>query len=394
MIGLYRRFQPNIPTTTAMRIRTKLFISAGAALCVASPSYAVLGLFEKDKITEAPAADELNAQEAAARQAFDAARQLSFAGRHDKARDGFEKLIKAYPLTSLASAAAFEIGLEREADGDNLKAFDAYQTFINNYKQSDLFGEAVKRQFEIAQHSMNAKSGSFLGMKVKTQNSRNIEMFQQVAANAPYSKFAPLSYFSIANLQLDAGDEAKAIGAFQLVIDEYGDTEYAAEARYAITQIRNEQVGQDLQGVVDSMLVGEDFVGNHPEHPKAAEVRAELGRLQDKEQEQNFNIGRFYEGKDNLRAAAIYYQKIEPDNLGPNGTYAAAKERLAVIKGVDPNLVIPATDVPRKVQAPVETTTNPNYLGPPLPKLTEAAKPVMRASDADVLPVPPPPSGE
>lgn len=372
-----------------MRIPLKFLAFAGAALCLATPGHAVLGLFDKEE-KRAPGENELQAQEAAARQMFDTAREYSSLGRHEKARETYEKLVKSYPLTSLAAPAAFEVGREREAEGDALKAFEAYQSFIATYKQSDLFAEAVKRQFEIAQRSMNGKSASFLGMKVKTQNSRNIEMFQQVAANAPFSKFAPLSHFSIGNLHMQASDEAKAVASFQKVVDDYGDTPYAAEARIAIAEIRKGQVGEDGQAVTAAVLAITDVVVNHPDHPKADEARAEIGEFEDKEQKKNFNIGRFYESKGNLRAAAIYYQQIREDGQGPTGTYAAARARLDAIREVDPNLVVPANSRPLKIEAPVKTTDNPDYLGPPPPRLTEAAKPKMRASDDDLLPVPPP----
>lgn len=370
-----------------MKLRYTLAVILGAAILGASPAHAILGLFEKSGLREAPDADELSNQQAVADELFDAAKELQAAGRPEKARSNYEKIVKHYPLTTLGPSSQFQIGQCREAEGEGLKAFDAYQLLIDNYKQSDLFGEAVKRQFELATKSMNAKTGRFLGMRAKAQTSRVIELFQQVAANAPFTNFAPLSHYNIGILEADTGHDAQAIAAFQTVVDNYGGSEYAAEARHQIIQIREGNAVRDDQAFDEIALEKIEFSERHPDDPRAEQHLAQVGKLEDRDAEKKFNIGRFYENKDNLRAAAIYYQQVRPGTT----RHADAQARLDEIRATDPNLVMPPRGVRQKLQAPVDVVNKPDYVGPPPPKLTGAAAPKMRTSDEDVLPIP---SGE
>lgn len=367
-------------------IRPNLITIVGAACLAASPVYAVLGLFEKDELREAPDAGVLNAQEAAAQQLFQRGVDFKSQGRHEKAREQFEAIVKAYPLTNIASSAQFEVAAARQADGDYLKAFDAYQVFIDQHKGSDLFNEAVKRQFELSTASMNAKTGRFLTLRAKTQTSRVIEMFKQVAGNAPYSHYAPLSYYNIGVLERSASHRHEALAAFQHVLDNYGDSEHATEAHHQIIEIREEMANRNPMELNRIILEKEQFAQRNEADPRAQQHMADVGALEDREMKKNFDIGRFYENKGNLRAAAIYYQKI---TASYNDVYPAAQERLEAIRAVDPNLVISKSEPQLKVPAPSNTTNNPNYLGPPPKKLTGTAPPKMRASDPDLLPVGP-----
>ena len=371
-----------------MTIRPYILTFVGAAFMAASPSYAVLGLFEKNELREAPGAGELSAQETAAQQLFQRGQDYQKAGRHEKAREQFQALVKAYPLTTFASTAHFEIAQAREAEGDLLKSFDAYQVFIDNHKESDLFGEAIKRQFEIATRAMNAKAGKFLGLRARTQTSRVIEMFTQVAANAPYSHFAPLSFYNVGVLERESSHQREAIAAFQTVLDNYQDSDHATEAHHQIIEIRQEMAKRNDQELDRIILEKEQFISRNQEDPRADQHRADVGALQDREMKKKFDIGRFYEGKGNLKAAAIYYKQVESSYAD---VFDAAQERLDAIRAIDPNLVIESTQRPTKVQAPVDVVSNPKYLGPPPPKLTEASRPKMRASDPELLP---PPAGQ
>jgi len=353
-------------------------------LTLAGPSHAVLGLFENDP-KEAPNSAEMTEQEAKASKLFEDGRAAQEKNKLSTARDLYEDVVYKYPLTNAAANSQFEIGRVREKEGDPIKAFEAYQLFVDKYKQSDLFAEAIQRQFELATLAMNGKTGSFfLVLPAKTQTSKVVEMFEKVAANAPRSKYAPLALYNVGLLETKAGKPENAIVAYERVAEDYKGDPKAAEARkrmieiYESRETRNDAVTDKMREQIEELdrLYSDD--------PEIAEYRVKSGQLQERDAEKSFNIGRYYEKKGNLRAAAIYYMDV-PAGSARHGDAAA---RLAALQSQDPNLVLPLQGVKRKVEAPVNVLSNPNYVGPARPNLQSEAKPQMRTSEVDVLPIP------
>jgi len=364
-------------------VRTFPLILALAFLASSPSAHAVLGLFE-DKPTEAPDASQLAAQEEKGQAMFNQAQDFQQAGRQGKAKDIYEKIAEDYPLTKIAGQSQFELAKILEAEGDVLKAFDAYQGFIERHKQSDLFGEAVQRQFELATNSMTGKTGSFFGIKAKVQPSRIIELFEQIAVNAPHSRFAPLSVYNIGLLERDAGHEEEAIVAFQRVSQNHGDSPLAAEARKRVIEIRQSRPTRDDDRFMVMQEELEDIIRLHPEDPDVDKFKEEIGKMDEREADKNFNIGRYYERKGNPRAAAIYYQDVRAGTA----RYDDAQLRLKELASVDPNLILPPRAPKQKIAAQTDTSGRDDYNGPPPPKLDEPAAPKMRVSEEEVLPLP------
>ena len=373
-----------------MNPRHYLLTLVGAVSFLIAPhSHAILGLFEDDK-NEVPDPAELARQEEAAAKEFARAKGVQDSGKLGRARDIFQDIAKNYPLTSIAPAAQFEVGSLHEAEKNEDRAFEAYQKLLDRYAGSDLFGEAVQRQFEIATRSMNTKTTRVLGLfPSKAQPSRLIEMYRQIANNAPYSKYAPLAIYQIGLLNRKAGKENEAILAFEEVVESYPSDPKAREASLRIIEVRGDNSektrdGRQLERYQDEVEI---FIQNNEDDPRSEELRAKLGKLQDRDAEKKFNIGRYYEKKGNLRAAAIYYQDV----MNGSSVYDAAQARLEALRAQDPNVVLPPRAEKHKVVAPTNVKDRPDYYGPPPPKppkLKSAPKPEMRVPEDDVLPIP------
>ncbi len=383
-MGVYSR----TPNQQLMHSRLLLTLLGAISLIIAPNSHAILGILKDDKMDEVPDSVELAKQESAATANFEAAKKAQSQGKSGKAQDLYEDIVDDYPLTSMAPAAQFEYAAIHEAEGHEDRAFEAYQDLIDRYTGSDLFGEAIRRQFEITNRSMNTRTSRVIGLiPSKAQPSRVIEMYRQIADNAPYSKYAPLAIYQIGVISRNTGKENEAILAFEEVVESYPNDPKAKEANLQIIEVRGENKtrdGRQLERYQDEVAV---FIENNEEDPRSEELRAQLGKLQDRDAEKKFNIGRYYEKKGNLRAAAIYYQDV----LSGTPVYAAAQARLEEIKSQDPNVVLPPRSEKQKVVAPNNVKDRPDYYGPPPPKppkLEAAPKPQMRVPEDDVLPIP------
>lgn len=356
------------------------------SLLIGNPSTAdaILGFGKKDKI-RVPSASELSGQESEASLMLADAKSLEISSRESKARNAYKAIVKKFPLTAAASESQFQIGVLYEKEDKPKKAFEEYQTFINSYKDSPYFKEAIKRQYHIATYYLENQKTGFLGFGANIQPSKLIEFFLQISANAPYSAEAPNALFNVGIVNQRSGKIDDALLAFATVVNEYPGTPTAARAQYEIVQLLSATSSKSYNPANSRQHreAAEDFLNQYGNSKLASDVKAELGKLEDRELEKSFNIGRFYEKQGKLRSAAVYYQDVANH---PGGKYYAdAKVRLETLKELDHTLVR-KTGTPRRVETPPNLNKRKDYLGPPPPKLDDSS-PRMRTSPTDVSPI-------
>lgn len=350
-------------------------------------------LFGRD-LERAPNATEIRGQEQQATALMQEADAAAAAGRNGKAIDLYEKIVKRFPLTETAGNAQFQAAALYEAEGKISSAFDAYQSFIETYKQSPRFPDALQRQFDIASSAKDGAKVRWLGIKRRIETSRVVEMFETVIANAPRSSIAPRAQFLIGEAYAQDGNYAGAVRAYQRVVDEYPEAKEASDAQFAIGQISFDEVEggtEDAGSIVAAREAMEDFLLVNPEAADLGEASEMLEQLDETSAAKSFSIGRFYEKQGNLKAAAIYYGDVLQV---PGSThYEDARARLADISAEDPEAVQKATDVELAtnelvVPAEADVKNRADYLGPPAPPIRNLRKPRMRASsDAPVIPI-------
>ncbi|RFC43828.1 MAG: Tetratricopeptide (TPR) repeat [Verrucomicrobia bacterium] len=368
-----------------MKSLSLLAIAGLCSLIALSPARAERRLFGKGEMKEVPASEELQRQDGEAKVLLDKAIAAKNGGKLEKAEDLLKDVAELYPLTSSTGVARFELGRVYEEQEKPIKAFDAYQAFIENHRESDLYGEAIRRQFELASFAMNGKADSLFGLiPAKSQSTKVIEMFEKVAANAPRSSFAPQAIFNVGLLQREAEKDAEAIAAFQKLQDNYPADPKTKEAALQIIGIREGRKTNDDSQVLKTQLEMEKFIADFGTDPRASELQEKVGQLEHMDADKKFGIARYYERKGNLKAAAIYYQEIGEGT----SRYPDAQKRLAELKAIDPNLIAPPSAPRSRVIAQENVVDRPDYNGPPAPKLEAPAKPQMRASAEDVLPIP------
>lgn len=387
-----------------------------AALCFTMGEVSALpfvDLFEKD-LSRAPASDELRRQEDEARSRLNAALQMEARGRSGKALDEHRAIVKKYPLTTAAAMSQFKVGELYRAEGKPEKAFDAFQDFIDNYKGSSAFTDAVRHQYEIAQSGQSGESkGRVFGIVPrKVQQSSLLEWYADIISNAPYTEYAPLSQFAIAQIYEDKGDDALAIQAYQALVDKYPKHPKAAEAQYQIGAIGRsavEEGSQDLAKIRSARGAMEDVLVAYQDSERASEARAALERFDAVEAEKLLKVGKFYEKQKKYRSAAVYYRKVAASTGTPSAT--EAQQRLDAILAKAPAAAAPPTPAasptpaqPLAGDAPAAATVaasaprptllkaRENYVGPPAPDLKIVSnKPKMRTNPASLPITPPPP---
>jgi outer membrane protein assembly factor BamD (BamD/ComL family) len=300
-------------------------------------SWGFLNFFEKD-YENAPNNAELQAQEASAKTKLSEGEALESSGNAGKAINVYKKIVESYPLTTTASLSQYKLGAIYRNEGDFVKAFDAFETFVANYKQSSAFDSAVQAQYDITVAGQNGEfKDSFLGIPRKLQPSELLEMYGKVIKNAPYSNLAPLAQFQIAEVYQKDGKAREAIAAYQKLVDDYPRSSKSPEAQYRIGAIGKDSLekgSQDPDKVAKAREAWDDLLIQYPNHERAQEARAGISKLNAGDAKKSFEIGRFYEKQKRYHSARIYFNKVL--EVPTSEFYAEAQQKLASMPDTGP----------------------------------------------------------
>ena len=301
-----------------------------ATLLLPATSWGFLDFFEKD-YENAPNNAELQSQESAAKALLAEAQSQESGGSSGKAVNTYRKIVQLYPLTTTAALSQYKVGTIYEAQGDYVKAFDAFQMFVENYKGSSAFAAAVESQYNITVAGQNGEfKETFLGIPRKLQPSELLEMYGKVISNAPFSNYAPLAQFQIAEVYQNDGKAREAIAAYQKLVDDYPKSKKAPEAQYRIGAIgvnALENGSQDPAKMEKAKEAYQDLMIQFPDHERATAAQEGISKLTAGDAKKSFEIASFYERKKRYRSARVYYKKVAQVPSSPH--YAEAQQKLA-----------------------------------------------------------------
>jgi outer membrane protein assembly factor BamD (BamD/ComL family) len=379
---------------------TRVALSAIAGLALAGTSAQAIDFGKanpltwfKEKESAVPSTTEKQSQEAAAQAILRDAKTAQSTGDGGKAQSLYKDIVTRYRFTDAASNAQFEYAVLVRSEGKLQAAYDAFQKFINDYRQNSLFNDAIQQQFEIAEEARSGKKeAKLLMIPMKTDRSATIKMYQGVISNSPYGKYAPYAQFAIGEVYQDDGDKANANIAFQTVVENYPNTKLSSEAQFRIGAISSAAArkSQDSANLTDTRDALETYKATNPTGERTSEAESLLGQVNEAQAEQSLEIAKFYEATGKPKAAAIYYN--EAIKFGSAESALVAREKLAALAAAYPEEMKANTaiaDADYTIPAAVNLKSRDDYAGPPAPLVAKMGrKPEMRVEQDDFKPIP------
>lgn len=366
---------------------------AAAFLSTATPSYALLDFIFGKKERVAPQAGERAAQESAAAALLAEARLAHNAGRTGKAQALYQSIVKQYPFTPSGAEAAFQNALLVRHTGKMDAAFEAFQNFILDHRDSPRFNEAVEQQYEIAEEARGGRRQSGLLLIPMKMNSADIiEFYEKIIKNAPYGKYAPLAQFSIGEIYQDQKEKQKAVAAYQRVVEAYPGTTQASEAQFRIGSISNiaAQRSEDASNLLAARDALRTYIATNPGGERKGETEQILAQVNTAEANQSLTVAKFYKRMGKTKAAAIYLN--EALKFGSPEVSLEARNLLGELAAEDPEAVADAKKRPGQdytALAAQSLKSRDEYVGPLAPELVKLSqKPKMRTGDDGFMPIP------
>jgi len=376
-------FPARLPVLLACAVSFLTFTTASSALWPFSG--------KKDKVV--PANSERASQEVAANAMMAEARQAEIDGKTAKAKALYQTIVKQYPFTETAAEASFQYAVIVRHTGKMDDAFNALQTFIQTFRDSPHFAEAIEKQYEIAEEAKGGKKQrGFLLLNMKLNSSEVIKFYEKIIKNAPYGKYAALSQFSIAEVQQDLKEKDKAVAAYQKVVEDYPNTSQAAEAQFRIGSISNiaAQRSEDASNLLAARDALRTYIATHPTGDRKQETELILSQVNTAEANQSLTVAKFYRRMGKTKAAAIYLN--EALKFGSPEVSAEARTLLADLAAADPDGVAGVKKGPGQDYTALTAEnlkSSDDYVGPTAPDLARLSqKPKMRTGDDGFVPIP------
>jgi len=367
---------------------------AAAFLCAAPvPSHAFLGLFEK-KEKQAPATNERQIQETQATALLMQARAAQNEGRSGRAKGIYTTIVKKYPFTNAAAEASYASAILTRQDSSINEAFDAFQGFIDQYRSSPRFNDAIQQQYELAEIAKGGKKErTLILIPMKMGGEDVIKLYEKIIANAPFGKLAPLAQFSIAEIFQDLGEKDRSISAYQRVVDNYPNTKQAGEAQFRVGSISSVAArrSEDQSNIIAARDALTTYMATNPKGERAGEAEIGLRQIDAVEAGRSLNVAKFYMRMGKTKAAAIYFN--EALKYGSPEASAEARTLLAELAAADPEAVADARkgqpDQDYTVSGAKNLRNRDDYIGPLAPELARLGqKPKMRTGDDSFMPIP------
>jgi outer membrane protein assembly factor BamD len=264
---------------------------------------------------------------------FDFAKAMYDKKDYKDAKREFQKLIKSYPKSFEAAESQYYQGLIEEALDNLYEAYKEYQRVVDKYPFSERIQEIIDREYKIAEAFMSGAKRKALGVNLPVENP-SIEIFTKVVENSTYGPKASGAQYKLGLVLKGLSRYYEAEEAFNKVITNYPDSEWAPAAKFQIAACRQaESQGPDYdQGATkDAKEKFEEFVKEHPDAVLSRDAEKNIGSLNEKEAEGNYNTGRFYEKQKEYQAAKVYYSDVIK-NYSSSIWAAKSLERLQMLE--------------------------------------------------------------
>jgi outer membrane protein assembly factor BamD len=274
-----------------------------------------------------------SAAKATPKEQFEFAKGFYDGKKYDDAIREFKKLLKVYPKTFEAAESQYYLGLTDDAQGNLYAAYQAYQKVIDKYPFSERIPQIIEREYKIAEAFMSGEKRKTLGVALPVENPA-IEIFGKVVENSTYGPLAPAAQYKLGLVLKGVLRYYDAEEAFNKVMSNYPDSEWAAPAKFQIASCRaavSRGPEYDQGSAKEAKDQFEAFVKEHPDAVLSSEAQKNIEKLNEKEAASNYNIARFYEKQKAFEAAKIYYNDVI--NAYPNSQWAVkAMERVNILE--------------------------------------------------------------
>ena len=211
---------------------------------------------------------------------------LALKGAQSEAVERYRSIVRLYPLSLPAPRCQLRIADLLSANAEYENAFEAYQTLLDKFPESDLFTRAIEGQYAIVRRVMDSHRHCERRSVKPPPTLPDLEaltaMLRKLLGTGGYTSFSPSLQYRLAVALDHNGQDREAVAEFSQFLAAYSDDPQAADAAFQIgfIEYRKAREGNWERGARDrSKLAFDYFLNAFPESekaPEAAHLRAVL----------------------------------------------------------------------------------------------------------------------
>ena len=250
-------------------------------------------------------------------------------GRLDKAYGPLKRAARKYPDTYVGEAASFYLAEYWFRKGDYWTAFDKYEKLLKDYPAALRLREVIDREFEIGKRIMRMKGG-WRWRSWRLANARHV--FEQIIEHNPSGPKADDAQALVGECDMERGDWEKAYEAFNALVDDYPQSEWAPLAWYKSgeARFRQSELTEDKRELLmQASRAFQVYLRDYPYGPFAAKARVMIRRIRSREGALRWAVVRFYERTGKPWAASHVLEGLAKDYVG-TAWARLARQRLKV----------------------------------------------------------------
>lgn len=233
---------------------------------------------------------------------------------HRRARQEFQKLLRAYRASREAAEAQYYIGRCLEEERDYYQAFLAYRRTIQTYPSTKRFDEILEREYRLGNYFLAGKRRKVFGMAaILPARDKAAEIFQAIADDGPFSEHGPLAQYKLGLTHAALGDYEPAVSAFEQLVSRYPDSPLVDDARFQIAQasLKGTFKPDYDQSPTEQAVRGlQAFVQQHPQSELVGDAGGRLKELMERQAQHEYQVGQFYERRRQVTSALMSYDAV------------------------------------------------------------------------------------
>ncbi len=261
------------------------------------------------------------------------ARRLLADDKPGKARDLLTPWIEANKRTAnpLLPEAYLVRGDAKVAAGNEYKALYDYEAIIRDFTASDVFADAVQREYEIGIRYLDGMRRKIWGMRIEPARATGEELIIRVQERLPGSRLAEKAALDLADHYFERRQMKLASEMYSIFIANYPESEhreYAALRQIKANLARFKGPEYDGAGLTEAELLIEDFIRRYPAAAEREGItRGMLVRIDESAALQMLTTAKWYLNQGDEPACRFKLRRL----LRRHPTSAAAREAVDIM---------------------------------------------------------------
>ncbi len=240
-------------------------------------------------------------------------KKLVVTGQTEQASKAFDKLKEDFPEIAGPDLDAFIKGEMLFCKGRFSKAVRAYDKFLKEYPESELYEAALDREFAIATAFLAGQKIPVLGifkMKGYASGVKVMEKISDRVGDAPIAKKAAVA---VAESYEKRRKFNEAYHKWSEISSRWPTGQMGRDALLSMARCKHAAYRgpkYDASNLISAKSYYENFGLRHPEDAAKIDVDGRLKQINEQLAYKQLSIGRYYQKTGNEQSANLYYQQV------------------------------------------------------------------------------------